>query len=150
MDADSPLSGPPTTPDPALAYLKQAAAELGVRAWVVGGYVRDRLLGREHPELDVVVEGGDALLLAERFARVTGVRRPALFPRFGTAQVTWHERQIEFVTARAESYSPDSRKPVVRPATLQEDLLRRDFTVNTLLMDFDGGVHDMLGVARVD
>jgi putative nucleotidyltransferase with HDIG domain len=133
------------TSDPALPLLKQAAEELGVRAWVVGGYVRDLLLGREHPELDVVVEGGDALLLAERFARVTGVRRPALFPRFGTAQVTWHERQIEFVTARAESYSPDSRKPVVRPATLQEDLLRRDFTVNTLLMDFDGQVIDPLG-----
>jgi poly(A) polymerase len=111
----------------------------------VGGYVRDHLLGRDHPELDVVVEGGDALVLAERFARITGSRRPALFPRFGTAQVTWRGRQIEFVTARAESYLPDSRKPEVRPATLQEDLLRRDFTVNALLMDLDGRVQDPLG-----
>jgi poly(A) polymerase len=133
------------TSDPALAFLKQAAEELGVRAWVVGGYVRDLLLHRDHPELDVVVEGGDALLLAERFARITGIRRPALFPRFGTAQVTWQGRQIEFVTARAESYSPDSRKPLVRAATLEEDLLRRDFTVNTLLMDLDGHVIDPLG-----
>ena len=116
-----------------------------MRAWVVGGYVRDLLLHRDHPELDVVVEGGDALLLAERFARITGIRRPALFPRFGTAQVTWQGRQIEFVTARAESYSPDSRKPLVRAATLEEDLLRRDFTVNTLLMDLDGHVIDPLG-----
>ena len=134
--------------DPALGFLKQAAAEVGVRAWVVGGYVRDRLLGRERPELDVVVEDGDALLLAEHFARLTGARRPALFPRFGTAQVTWQGRQIEFVTARAESYLPDSRKPEVRRASLREDLLRRDFTVNALLMDLDGNVLDPVGGLR--
>jgi tRNA nucleotidyltransferase/poly(A) polymerase len=145
MGSDPPLSGSPlATVDPALAVLKEAAADLGVRAWAVGGYVRDRLLGRQHPELDVVVEG-DALQLAERFARLTGARRPALFPRFGTAQVTWQGRQVEFVTARAESYAPDSRKPEVRPASLAEDLRRRDFTVNALLMDLDGEVHDPLG-----
>jgi poly(A) polymerase len=145
MGPGPPLSGSSATVDPALAVLKEAGADLGVRAWAVGGYVRDRLLGRQHPELDVVVEGGDALHLAERFARITGARRPALFPRFGTAQVTWQGRQIEFVTARAESYTPDSRKPEVRPASLAEDLLRRDFTVNALLMDLDGQVHDPLG-----
>jgi poly(A) polymerase len=145
VGSDPPLSGSRVEVDPALGFLKQAAAELGVRAWAVGGYVRDRLLGQGRPELDVVVEDGDALLLAERFARLTGSRHPALFPRFGTAQVTWQGRQIEFVTARAESYLPDSRKPEVRPASLREDLLRRDFTVNALLMDLDGNVHDPLG-----
>ena len=131
--------------DPAFGVLKEATADLGVRAWAVGGYVRDRLLGRPHPDLDVVVEGGDALAVADRFARLTGSRRPALFPRFGTAQVTWGERLVEFVSARAESYHPDSRKPHVRPASLTEDLRRRDFTVNALLMDLDGRVHDPLG-----
>jgi poly(A) polymerase len=145
MGAGPPLSESPPAVDPALAVLKEAASQLGVRAWAVGGYVRDHLLGRSHPDLDVVVEGGDALELAERFARLTGARRPALFPRFGTAQVTWRGRQVEFVTARAESYSPDSRKPEVRPASLAEDLVRRDFTVNALLMDLDGRVHDPLG-----
>ena len=136
--------------DPAFPLLRRAAEELGVRAWVVGGYVRDALLGRDHhDELDVLVEDGRALELAGRFAALAGARRPALFPRFGTAQVTWGDRAVEFVSARAESYAPGSRKPFVRPASVQEDLLRRDFTVNAILMDFDGRVHDPLG-ARAD
>ena len=144
MGTGSPLSRAATTPDPALEGLGRAARELGVRAWAVGGYVRDHLLGRPHPDLDVVVEG-DALPVAERFARLTGSRRPVQFPRFGTAQVTWNGRLVEFASARAESYAPDSRKPEVRPATLQEDMLRRDFTVNALLMDVEGRIHDPLG-----
>ncbi|HLH67661.1 MAG TPA: HD domain-containing protein [Candidatus Dormibacteraeota bacterium] len=131
--------------EPVLPPLRQAARELGLRAWVVGGYVRDALLGRPHPDLDVVVEGPQALALAERFARLVGARPPALFPRFGTAQVTWGERRVEFASTRAESYAPTSRKPEVRPATLAEDLLRRDFTVNAMLMDLDGRLHDPLG-----
>jgi poly(A) polymerase len=129
----------------AFPLLRQAAAELGVRAWAVGGYVRDTLLGRDHPDLDVVVEDGRALELAERFAAVAGARRPALFPRFGTAQVTWGDRLVEFVSARAESYLPDSRKPLVTSTTVEEDLLRRDFTVNAMLMDLDGRIIDPLG-----
>jgi poly(A) polymerase len=134
--------------DPAFPLLKRAAAELGVRAWAVGGYVRDSLLGRAHPDLDVVVEGELSLEMAERFAQLAGARRPALFPRFGTAQVTWGQRLVEFASTRAESYAPDSRKPEVRPATIDEDLLRRDFTVNALLMDFDGRIIDPLGGRR--
>lgn len=146
MGANQPLKKPPKlTPDAAFPILKEVTRDLNVRAWAVGGYVRDRLLERQNPDLDVVVEGGDALAVAERFARRTRSRRPALFPRFGTAQVTWRDRLIEFAGARAESYAPDSRKPQVRPATLEEDLRRRDFTVNALLMDLDGGVHDPLG-----
>src|SRR5437588_12839899 len=92
--------------DPALAVLKQAADELGVRAWAVGGYVRDTLLGREHPDLDVVVDSGAALELARRFAELTGSRKPAVFPRLGTAQVTWEGRQAELARARVEAYPP--------------------------------------------
>ncbi len=128
-----------------LHLLKRAADELGVRAWVVGGYVRDKLLGRPHLNPDVVVEDGDALELAERFAGLAGAPPPVTFERFGTAQVTLPGHLVEFVTARAESYGPDSRKPNVRPATLDEDLRRRDFTINTLLMDLDGKVQDRLG-----
>jgi len=128
-----------------LRLLKQAADDLGLRVWVVGGYVRDMLLGRPHPNPDVVVEGGDALKLAERFAELTHAEPPVTFERYGTAQVTIPGHLVEFVTARAESYAPESRKPDVRPATLEEDLRRRDFTVNTLLMDLDGKIHDPLG-----
>jgi poly(A) polymerase len=128
-----------------LGLLKRAATELKVRAWIVGGYVRDKLLGREHRNPDVVVAGGDALELARRFAELAGAPPPVMFERFGTAQVTLPGRLVEFVTARSESYTPDSRKPEVRRATLEDDLHRRDFTVNTLLMDLDGNIQDPIG-----
>ncbi len=119
-------------------------------ALVVGGYVRDKLLGRPHLNPDIVVLSGGAPALAERFARLTGAPPPAIFERFGTAQVTLPGHLVEFVSARRESYRPDSRKPDVRPASLDEDLQRRDFTVNTLLMDFDGQVLDRLGSGLED
>ncbi len=141
-------SDQPVNDEEVLRLLKRAADELSVRAWVVGGYVRDKILGRPHPNPDVVVEGGDALKLAERFAELARAGPPVTFERYGTAQVTLPGHLVEFVTARAESYAPESRKPNVRPATLVEDLRRRDFTANTLLMDFDGKVHDPLGGRR--
>jgi poly(A) polymerase len=128
-----------------LSLLNSAADDLQVRAWIVGGYVRDKLLGREHRNPDVVVEDGDALELARRFAELADAPPPVTFERFGTAQVTLPGRLVEFVTARSESYATESRKPDVRRATLEEDLRRRDFTVNTLLMDLDGNVRDPLG-----
>jgi tRNA nucleotidyltransferase/poly(A) polymerase len=133
------------TDEDLLRLLRQAADDLGFRAWIVGGYVRDKLLGRPHPNPDVVVEGGDALKLAERFAELARAEPPVTFERYGTAQVTLPGHLVEFVTARAESYASDSRKPDVRPATLEEDLRRRDFTINTLLMDLDGRIEDPLG-----
>src|SRR5207253_10534604 len=84
-----------------LGLLKRAADELHVKAWIVGGYVRDRLLGRPHLDLDLVVEDGDALALASRFAELAHAGRPVTFERFGTAQVTLPGRLVEFVTARA-------------------------------------------------
>lgn len=142
MGADQPVA---LTEEQLLRLLKQAAADAGAKAWVVGGYVRDKLLGRPHTNPDVVVELGDALKLAERFAELAGAEPPVTFERFGTAQVTLPGHLVEFVNARVESYAPDSRKPDVRPATLDQDLRRRDFTINTLLMDLDGTVHDPLG-----
>lgn len=143
MGADQPVEV--LSESDLLRLLKQTASDLAVEAWVIGGYVRDKLLGREPLNPDVVVEGGDALRFARRFAELGGAAPPVTFERFGTAQVTLGGRLVEFVTARAESYAPDSRKPDVRPATLEEDLERRDFTINTLLMDFDGRVEDRLG-----
>lgn len=144
MGADQPVDEKAV-----LALLEHAAADSGATAWVVGGYVRDKLLDRPHLDMDVVVEGGDSPAVARRFAELAGAPPPVTFERFGTAQVALPGRLVEFVTARAESYAADSRKPSVRQATLDEDLRRRDFTVNTLLMDLEGVVHDRLG-ARAD
>lgn len=142
--------GAPAPLEPALTELGRAADAAGVRAWVVGGYVRDRLLGRTPDEIDVVVEDGRGPELARHFAELTGSAPPVVFERFGTAQVVWNGRPIEFASARAESYQPTSRKPDVRPATIEADLRRRDFTVNALLMDFRGGVEDRLGGGLAD
>ena len=147
MGADQPVA--PIDEARLLDFLRRAADDSGVRAWIVGGYVRDKLLGRPHPNPDVVVEGGDGLAVARRFAALAGAPPPVTFERFGTAQVTLPGRLVEFVSARAESYAGDSRKPAVRRAGIDEDLRRRDFTVNTLLMDLDGDVEDRLG-ARPD
>ncbi len=145
MGADQPV-----TDQEIRRLLKQAASELGASAWIVGGYVRDSLLGRPHPNLDVVVESGLGLELARRFAELAGAGEPVIFERFGTAQVTLPGHLVEFVSARRESYAPDSRKPLTEDATLDDDIRRRDFTVNTLLMDFDGNVRDPLGRGLAD
>ena len=144
MGAGEPLAAP-------LRLLAESASAIGARAWVVGGHVRDRLLGRSSSEeLDIVVEEGRGEELAAEFARRTGSAPPVVFERFGTAQVRWQGTNVEFASCRAESYAADSRKPDVRPAALDEDLRRRDFTVNTLLMDFEGEVHDRLGTGLPD
>ena len=136
--------------------VRAEAQTAGVRAFVVGGYVRDRLLGGERAgrirEVDILVEGAGATQLASAVGRRLGVANPpVLFERFGTAHLDLdRDHALEFVSSRAESYARDSRKPEVRPATLEEDVRRRDFTVNSLLMDWDGTVLDLLGQGLQD
>jgi poly(A) polymerase len=136
--------------EPLLEVLEDEATARGVRALLVGGYVRDRVMLRPATELDVVVEGGSGTELARAMAARLGIREPVVFERFGTAQLNAGEFLLEFVTARAESYPPESRKPQVRPATLEEDIRRRDFTVNTLLAGRDGEVIDITGAGLDD
>ncbi|MFN3690704.1 MAG: hypothetical protein ACK4UU_07250, partial [Fimbriimonadales bacterium] len=120
------------------------------KVYLVGGYVRDKLLGRPLPsDIDLVLEG-DALALAQfLYERGVAEHHPVTYPRFGTAMVHVGDALVELVTARAESYHDASRKPnTVRPATLRTDALRRDFTVNTLLENLHtGAILDPLGVA---
>ena len=131
--------------EPLARVIETEAAALGTRALLVGGYVRDRLLGRDCKDVDVVVENGLGTELAEAVGKRLDVRRPVVFERFGTAQLEAHDFVVEFVSARAESYPSDSRKPDVRPATLDDDMRRRDFTVNALMADADGSVVDLTG-----
>ena len=131
--------------------MQAEAQKAGVRALVVGGYVRDRLLGGKRAahirEVDILVDGKGAPDLAVAVGRALKVPYPpVLFERFGTAHLDIdREHALEFVSSRVERYDPASRKPVVSPGTLKDDVLRRDFTINTLLMDWDGTVLDLTG-----
>ena len=120
--------------------------------FLVGGAVRDEILGRDvPPDLDLVVEG-DAMALAE-LLRDVGVSEidPVLYPRFGTAMVMIDSVQVELVTARSERYDVTSRKPKVEPATILEDAKRRDFTCNTLMRRVESGeLVDSLGCGLAD
>lgn len=131
--------------DRVLEVVAASAAELGVEAYLVGGFVRDRLLGRDGKDIDIVVVGADGVALLEAVARRLGWTRPAVFERFTTAQVRGGGFVLEVVRARAERYDPESRKPQVRPGTLEDDIRRRDFTVNTLAQALDGRVLDLTG-----
>lgn len=112
--------------------LTRTADELSMDTYLVGGYVRDMFLGRPTNDIDVVTIGS-GISLAEAFAACLGRgAHLSVFRNFGTAQVKWHGHEIEFVGARKESYSHDSRKPIVEDGTLEDDQNRRDFTINAM------------------
>ena len=134
------------------------AESQGVRAFVIGGYVRDWFLKRPCNDIDVVVEGSGIALAEAVAARVHA--RVSVFRRFGTAMLRYQGMEVEFVGARRESYRADSRKPIVEDGTLKEDQERRDFTINALafslcpadygeLVDPFGGIRDLdAGIIR--
>ncbi len=118
--------------DPIFHHIGQTADEMGVECYLVGGYVRDLFLERPSKDIDCVVVGSGiavAQTLGKRLGRGAHV---SVFRNFGTAQVKWHQTEVEFVGARRESYQRDSRKPIVEDGTLDDDLDRRDFTINAL------------------
>ena len=108
------------------------ADEMGVECYVVGGYVRDIFLERPSNDIDVVVVGS-GIAVAEALKRRLGKKAHlSVFKNFGTAQVKFRDTEVEFVGARKESYSHDSRKPIVENGTLEDDQNRRDFTINAM------------------
>ena len=132
--------------------VSKAAEEEGVRAFVIGGFVRDAFLGRPSKDIDIVVEGS-GIALAKRVGKIVG-SKVAVYSNFGTAMLHYKGVEVEFVGARKESYDRNSRKPVVEDGTLEEDQQRRDFTVNALalslqredygsLVDPFGGIRDL-------
>ncbi len=122
------------------------------RLYLVGGVLRDRLLGRPgNPDVDLVVEGDSAEVARILYEAGISDHAPVTYPRFGTARVQVSGVPIEIVSARSESYDPASRKPSVRRATLMEDILRRDFTINTLVESLhEPGIRDLTGRALAD
>lgn len=132
--------------------VSKAAEEEGVRAFVIGGFVRDAFLGRPSKDIDIVVEGS-GIALAKRVGKIVG-SKVTVYSNFGTAMLHYKGVEVEFVGARKESYDRNSRKPVVENGTLEEDQQRRDFTVNALalslqredygsLVDPFGGIRDL-------
>jgi poly(A) polymerase len=122
------------------------------KLYLVGGIVRDKVLGLPDDEdIDIVLEGEATSLAQFIFDSGIADHKPVVYPRFGTAMVSIDGQQVELVSARAESYTPESRKPDVVPATLSDDVLRRDFTINTLLENLHTGeVLDLTGRGMKD
>ena len=139
---------------PIFRQISQVADGLELECYVVGGYVRDLFLQRPSKDIDVVVVGS-GIRMAEALAEKLGKgAHVSVFRNFGTAQLKWRDTEVEFVGARRESYTHDSRKPVVEDGTLEDDQNRRDFTINALaiclnqarygeLVDPFGGLDDL-------
>ena len=140
------------------SIVSEVAESLGVRAFVIGGYVRDCFLGRPSKDIDIVVEGSGIALAEAVGEKVRS--NVSVFKNFGTAMLRFQGIDVEFVGARKESYRRDSRKPIVEDGTLEDDQLRRDFTINAMafslqkddfgaLVDPFGGIRDLAaGIIR--
>ena len=115
----------------------RAAGQLGFPTYVVGGYVRDRLLARPSKDLDIVCVGSGIELAQCVGDSLQPRSRVTVYKRFGTAALRHHDLEIEFVGARKESYRSDSRKPTVESGSLADDQLRRDFTINALAISLN-------------
>jgi len=136
-----------------LRRIGRIADAADVEAYAVGGYVRDKLLGKEVMDIDIVVLG-ESIPFAKRVARELRVKKVVTFEKFRTAMIHWNKHKLEFVGARKESYHRTSRKPTVTEGSLRDDLARRDFTINALavsinaekfgtLIDLFGGREDL-------
>jgi len=122
------------------------------KTYIVGGFVRDKLRDQPNKDIDLVVELQDGGIKLAEFLYQKGLtNKPVIFKRFSTATAIMQDLQLEFVMTRKESYRNDSRKPAVGMGTLQEDVFRRDFTINALLLKIASGeIFDLTGKGRAD
>lgn len=140
--------------EPVFHKISETADELGLECYVVGGYVRDIFLQRPSKDIDVVVVGSGIAMAEALAAKLGRGAHLSVFKNFGTAQLKYKGTEVEFVGARKESYTHNSRKPIVEDGTLEDDQNRRDFTINALavclnrerfgeLVDPFDGMYDM-------
>ena len=118
--------------NPIFKTIATVAQELNLPCYVVGGYVRDVILGRECKDIDFVVVGDGTLLASKVAAKIDKNLKVNIFKTYGTAMFKYQDLDLEFVGARKESYSAHSRNPEVVAGTLQDDQNRRDFTINAM------------------
>ncbi len=134
--------------------IAEAASEMKKPVYVIGGWVRDIILDRPSKDIDIVIVGSGIELASKVAEKLNRKGHIKTFKNFGTAMLKYRNWEIEFVGARKESYRADSRKPLVEDGTLEDDINRRDFTINTLaislnkkdygnLLDLFGGLHDI-------
>jgi tRNA nucleotidyltransferase (CCA-adding enzyme) len=127
-----------TLNSPLFKVLRDCAKELHLETYVIGGFVRDHLLGRGvQKDIDLVVIGSGIELAQAAQKKLKGAKEVQIFKTYGTAMIHWKGIDIEFVGARKESYSKESRNPIVAPGTLKDDQERRDFTVNALALSLN-------------
>jgi tRNA nucleotidyltransferase (CCA-adding enzyme) len=119
--------------------LSEVVSSEGIKAWVIGGYVRDCLLKRDHADkdIDIVVVGNGIEIARKAAKKLSHDIKVSVFKNFGTAMFRFNEYDIEFVGARKESYNRGSRKPVVATGSLEDDQKRRDFTINALAISLN-------------
>jgi len=123
--------------NPVFGIVSNVAKEIGMRAFVIGGFVRDYFLGIPNDDIDIVVEGS-GVKFAQKFADVVKGEL-TVYENFGTAMVHYGDQKVEFVGARKEHYERGSRKPYCENGTLRDDQLRRDFTINAMAFDLNEG-----------
>ena len=122
--------------NPIFKHITRIVDRLGVEAYAVGGYVRDYYLHRSSSDIDIVVVG-NGVEVAQELGKELGVK-VSIFKTYGTAMLNWRGTEVEFVGARKESYRRESRNPIVEPGSLQDDQLRRDFTINAMAWCVNG------------
>ncbi|MFA7329327.1 MAG: tRNA nucleotidyltransferase, partial [Candidatus Ratteibacteria bacterium] len=121
-----------------IAAISDLARKGNWPVYLVGGYLRDRILHRACHDLDFVIEG-DAILFAGKAAKFLSLKPPVFYSRFGTAMLKSGRITLEFATCRKESYLAHSRKPKIVASELKKDLERRDFTINALALSLKNG-----------
>ncbi|MDA7693565.1 CCA tRNA nucleotidyltransferase [Flavobacteriaceae bacterium] len=123
---------------PLFKVVREVVSDLELDAYVIGGFVRDHLLGRgQKKDIDIVALGSGIELAQAVQKKLKGAKPVQVFKTYGTAMIQWKEMDIEFVGARKESYSESSRNPEVVPGTLEDDQNRRDFTINALAVSLN-------------